>query len=497
MTSNAQDFERFRRHALLKEVPQEDPALRHLFEASESLFLETGERAEVAPWQVVLVHDGRWLGQDGQGRFRRIGRAGQWDMLGLWEDQGPTLEREENASPRWRLQALSPTRCTLVPFRPLETLLQAHVQSTRAYLRHARRHMRDQEVTIARLASTYDDFFLGGCAGLVPGPYHCRDVQVTCYVLEGGLREMDDGEDHGLPAGCRPLPGPAGNRALLAFFYFPAITSAHTDARPAGGGPAPSFAYEEVAFFVPCLAPRGRIGVFCPEIYPESSLAIALGRELYGLPKRFAVNFQHRNTHPFFQALVLDGHLAVEATARRPPHDPGLPRLEDLLPRFVSHFLPDGCADAAWLRLLGRTAQRIWVAEEPGGGTERLHGALAALLPRLGVFVRHQVPATGPTRHRVLACDRLVHVPFEITRISRAHELAEPRLTYHQADRLPLEGRCLAAYELTLDMTLTGSHVLRRYDRLWRLRRRALLVGERLTDGYRRPETESGPAPSS
>ncbi|MCB9763157.1 MAG: acetoacetate decarboxylase family protein [Alphaproteobacteria bacterium] len=242
-----------------------------------------------------------------------------------------------------------------------------------------------------------DDFFAPG-GRLVPGPYTFGPVALTAFVMAGeraALRAL-------LPPGLRLIPG-LGGASLLVLAE---VGGSRTDGP---GGPTRAGAYRELAVFIPCVGPRGRLGVFVPALVVTATMAILLGREIYGFPKR-----------------------------------PG---------RIWLH------SDGAEVALDHRLALRLgW-----GEGTPLAAGAapraLRALL-RPRVFTR-KVIAGVAGRDRV---DELVESRFSLLDLGRLTRLAEPRVE-HLDPWLPPLGRPTAAFSLQAAYRLGRGRVLRRNPR--------------------------------
>src|SRR5262249_7916547 len=119
-----------------------------------------------------------------------------------------------------------------------------------------------------------DDFFDPPNARLVPGPYRFSPMRLVLHVVEterAALAAL-------LPRGLHLLPG-LGGRYLVVFGDFHRCVTQHAR------GDGRVFSYRETTPFIPC-AGFGRVGAFIPELYPDSYMAILLGREIYGFPKR-------------------------------------------------------------------------------------------------------------------------------------------------------------------------------------------------------------------
>ncbi len=207
-------------------------------------------------------------------------------------------------------------------------------------------------------------------------------------------------------------------------------------------GEGRSFRYSEAAPFVPCIGPRGTPAVFCPELYPDNYLAITIGRELYGLPKRFGVTVRREDRVD----LLVDDRLAVRASWHGRE--------------------PCGIGDLS-RQVVERSGGNRALATLAGGITQAVH-ALAARLPdrrlpvALPVLVHRQVPAVQGEARKVWAVDQLREVPIHMSAVQRIHALGDPRVACHHPAPF-LRGRCLCAFSAEVGFELHRGKVVRDY----------------------------------
>jgi hypothetical protein len=226
-----------------------------------------------------------------------------------------------------------------------------------------------------------DDMFLPG-ATPVPGPWWFRKVTGAALVVQGDAARLAAA----LPRGVHLLPRTRGRYLLVVSRLDEAGTLDPRDGR--------RFLYHEVTPFVPVWSVRTGVSVFIPELYPDAWMAVILGREIHGFPKRTArVGF-----HDDGAELLVEQRLAMRVRWRaEAPCSPGL---------AVRHLV-DHMADTS---AIGRAAQ--WAVD-------RWHGQ-----SRLGfaALVRKRIGAPG-TAGRDAEIDELVRVPFGLDPIERAEPL--------------------------------------------------------------------------
>jgi CRP-like cAMP-binding protein len=277
------------------------------------------------------------------------------------------------------------------------------------------------------------DYFHSPNARIVPGPYVAAPYDMILLVMQGrpdALRAL-------MPPGVSPARGLEG-LFILSFNFFESLSTPHPQ------GERRSFSYSEAATFVPCVGPDGEPGVFSPEIYPDNLLAITIGRELYGLPKRFGVTVRRDEQVD----LLLDDRLLVRARwAGAEPCGVGD------LPRRIVERRGGGPA-------LALLAEKVTAALH-AVGAQRAGGQLPVPIP---VMVHRQVPAVSPAAGRHLATDRLLRVPLRMSSVRTIRELGDPSVIGPPADHY-LHGRCLCGFEARVAFELHQATVLRDYLR--------------------------------
>jgi hypothetical protein len=120
-----------------------------------------------------------------------------------------------------------------------------------------------------------DDCFLPWAVP-VPGPWWFRRARAVVMVVQGERERIAAC----MPRGVRPLPGTAG-RYLLVLARFEGVGSIDSS-------DSQRFVYHEVTPFLPAWSGLRGPCAFVPELYPDAWMAVILGREIHGFPKRTA-----------------------------------------------------------------------------------------------------------------------------------------------------------------------------------------------------------------
>jgi hypothetical protein len=262
-----------------------------------------------------------------------------------------------------------------------------------------------------------DDMFLDGAVP-VPGPWRFERSDAFLLLIRadaGDLRAL-------LPKGLVLIPG-APPTVAVVIAKFSDVGS--TDPRDPG-----RFQYHEVTPFVPALSLTQGPVAYVPELFPDAYMAIVLGREIHGFPKRLArVHIQDNGAD-----MILGRTLALRFRfdARRP-----VARSEMMA--------------AAFRHGTGAPVPSALVAR----GFDAVEGRLPLRLP---VVVRKRIgdPATSG---RTASEDVLVRVPvtFDLPRDTAQLEGCELAL----AGRFPVRGRLLYACALTSGLTFGAGTVIR------------------------------------
>ncbi len=319
------------------------------------------------------------------------------------------------------LEAFSDVRVASMPHQLLEALLDRSPRASRNLIRFLSRQLRVQYEQSDLIQRHFEDFFRSPKAELVPGPYVADPFDMYLFVMQDEPRRLEAL----LPRGVRPMPGTEG-RYLLTFNFFGKTYSKHAE----GAGRA--FSYNETAAFLPCLAPRMRPGMFVPELYPDNFLAITLGRELYGFPKRFArttIDRERGNVD-----MVLARRMTMRASWR------GVEALdpEVFLIKLIRLFWPRWVPEYA--RRMATTALGLVERHVPEDRR-----------PAMPVFVHKQIPDSAEGMSEGKAIDELVEIPFQVSNLGHFSKLERPRVRFLDRDYF-LAGRCLGAFRLRMGL---------------------------------------------
>lgn len=252
-----------------------------------------------------------------------------------------------------------------------------------------------------------DDTFLDG-ARPVPGPWHFRSVQALILAVEGTTPTP--------PRGMRR----AGSRYALAIARFEGCGS--EDPRDTS-----RFAYHEVTPFVPVWTRRGP-SAWVPELYCDAWMAMVLGREIHGFPKR---------------------------TARIGFHEDGAELLVDR--RMALRVRFDGRRGANPAEVMGQIAATV--------SGRRVGRPIASVCRRfadklaLSVLVHKRI-GDPRTAGRTLSVDQVVRVPMKLDRVRSASHLHGLRVDMEGGGCL--QGRVLAGWEVHSGFRFGEGRVFRR-----------------------------------
>jgi hypothetical protein len=269
------------------------------------------------------------------------------------------------------------------------------------------------------------DFYAPNTAALLPGPYDADDVHIV-----GLLMETEDrcwAKRH-LPPGVWRPPG-LRNNYLIVMAHFSDVACRHPKARGV------TFDYRETTVFIPAVA-GWRPGAFSPILFPDNAMAITLGREIYGFPKRFGRTQLEIDRK--YAELEVDDKLQFWCTwdeAETVPTE-----------RYVDRFVEEAFGNRWWADKLGDAAgfffRRLFEPDR--------HNTW----PPMSVFVRKQLPdvALPCEKDLVYESDGLVRVPFDVSDVKHCELLHGLRFEPgREASFLP-PSRCLLAGHATMDM---------------------------------------------
>lgn len=250
-----------------------------------------------------------------------------------------------------------------------------------------------------------DDSFLSWAAP-VPGPWYFRRAEAQMYVVQGDEARIRAC----LPRGVRPLPGTHG-RYVLGVTRFEGVGS--LDVRDPS-----QFSYHEVTPFLPVWSGWRGPAAFVPELYPDAWMAVLLGREIHGFPKRTArIGF-----HEDGAELIVDRRLAL-----RVRFEPG----EDVQPNEA----------------LSGLAQCLLQKPVAGRATRRLLDLLSDDIDRRFSVLVHKRIGSPQTAGQTLALDELVRVPVLLDPVRDAQRLEDVRLDLPGGPGI-LHGQVIAGWRM-------------------------------------------------
>lgn len=269
----------------------------------------------------------------------------------------------------------------------------------------------------------FEDFFRSPKAELVPGPYEAAPFDMFVFVMNGPPERIAKL----MPPGVRPIPL-VGGRYLLTFNFFNRTYSR------AQGAEGLSFQYNETASFMPCIGPGPKPGLFVPELYPDNFLAITLGRELYGFPKRFAKTVYSKEKRR------IDMVLGRQMTLRSTWAGEQVLSADAFMEQMVRLFWPVGTPPKFVSRAIGRVLGFA-------------HGKLPdERLPPMPVYVHKQIPDVEQFEQNVLQIDELVEIPFHVFEIGDFKQLELPQTQFLDSEYFLSGSRCLAAFRLRMGL---------------------------------------------
>jgi hypothetical protein len=243
------------------QTPSRDRALARLLSVDPELHV----RRHVADGERLLLQDlGEyvWLLARGEVVVYRAGRAIELWLATCTLDLAGSLRGSASAS----FVAVGSVELIGVPRARLDASLLAELlalESEQLWRRIEEDARRD------------DDTFLPWAVP-VPGPWWFRRARAVAMVVQGD----PDRIAACMPRGVRPLPG-TGGRYVLVLAQFDEVGS--EDARDPR-----RFSYREVTPFLPAWTGLRGPCAFVPELYPDAWMAVILGREIHGFPKRTA-----------------------------------------------------------------------------------------------------------------------------------------------------------------------------------------------------------------
>ena len=283
------------------------------------------------------------------------------------------------------------------------------------------------------MLQAYDEYYRSPGAGLIPGPYRFEPFPAIMLTVRHDPAVLASW----LPEGLRPFPGLSDRYFLVSSF----IDNAWTE-HPDGAGKR--FSYTETAVLVPCLDERLRPGAFFPELYPDAYLPIALGREVYGFPKRFGrtVRGDHRYD------LYVGTRLVYRASWER--EEPlGRTGLGD---HMLEAVMGPGRVPAPLRRMSGLASALF------------NRSALEGAFPTLNARLHRQVAGDASSDHFNLQADELVEVAFSFRAFDQPRALLSPKLEFFDEQNF-LGGEAVGAASFVTGFNFGASRVIKDYRR--------------------------------
>jgi CRP-like cAMP-binding protein len=275
----------------------------------------------------------------------------------------------------------------------------------------------------------YRDFLVSPNARLLAGQFVSRPFNHYLFVVDAGRSDAATL----LPPGARLVPG-LGGRCLLTFNFYEGSVNPHY--------PADALApYREASYFIPCIGPSLAPALFCPEQYLDNYLMISLGREVFGLPRRYgSVALGDSKID-----LIVDDHMILRA-------------------RFGAErqVEPGSLARRLTLALTGEHRDRArmldpLLAPLLRDGLGRARG----WLPAIRILVHREIPDPSPSRAGSLRIDRLLEVPFELLSIDEPVELEAPALRFFP--KALFAGPCIAAFRVRISFRFGRARTVKDY----------------------------------
>ncbi len=334
------------------------------------------------------------------------------------------LSMLDDAARTASVSAFSDVRIARVPRAAFRDLMRRSRALSGNITQYLARELRSLHRKDADTRARFADHFRSPNARLLPGPWVMRDVELHVFVMVGPKTQISGLLPPGLIADGETL-----GCWLLTFVSVPELRS--LDPSAADTEPV---RYSEAAPLVPVFRRDGEFGFYCPEAYPDNYLAIFLGREVFGLPRR--IGAVRRGEHEI--DLSVDQRLLLRASWQRRV---GLHPAE-----FGALARDHGGPVATFLDHASEALERL-MSSEPG---------------RLPLLVRNQVPDVVRSDGDALRIDELLEVPVT-TRLVGTPERLEGAALRRFAHDWMLGGRCVGGARLRLDMQWEPARFQRSY----------------------------------
>jgi CRP-like cAMP-binding protein len=322
------------------------------------------------------------------------------------------------------------TDCVLARLsrQDFETILSRSSRLTHNIVEYLGREVRTLHSATQRRRAQFDDVFNSPNARLVPGPYGLKNCDLFCFVMAGPEKVLE----RLLPEGTRLMDG-MGGRDLLIFGFYPNVKSQHE------GCTGDPFSYAESALGIPILDADGRPSLYCPEQYPDNYMAIVMGRELYGFPRRYG----RTSFEPSYIDLDIDRVMVLRA---------GWSAQDEVSP---DAFAEQMCAAMTTSDGLSPHMRKGASVMASVANAETTPGATA-----LPLTVLNQVPSTLLTAGAEFRINELIEVPFIVESLSNFRTLTNAHVR-HFTTRWLASGKCIAGFRFRADLTI-GMPIQRR-----------------------------------
>ena len=320
-----------------------------------------------------------------------------------------------------------------IPRAAVLDVLVASKTMARNVLDSLTRDLRGMHRRESELKARFDDLFDSPNARLIPGPWTMPNAELSVFVMVGPVVACQ----RLLPDGVEVLGNGLGPW-LLCFAFYPELKS------PRSVADGKTIRFAEATPLIPVRTFDGRIGLFCPEAYPDNYLAVFLGRELHGLPRR--IGELRRGEREI--DLGVDQHLLLRASWTG-------------ITSAASSDLSDGvAASLARANPAANGEHRATLDESIEAFSRWVASGSRANVP---ILVRNQVPDVVASDGETLRIDELLSVSV-LMEGARSLEILDGAAVRKFAHEWMLGGRCTGGFRLRADMEIGEARVLRRYD---------------------------------
>ncbi len=240
-------------------------------------------------------------------------------LLGAKVATGDPTERNREGS---EVRTCVPSVVVPIDGRRFVELLDTNLTFARVMLRYMAEHGSDYLDDHDQYDEAFEQYFPGRSGMLTPPPYTVGQADMRIFFC----KKPED------PALLEQMLPPA-TRWYPEFDFYLLVCTEMRDIAPKWH-PGATFSYDEVAVFVPAqhgLDPRLYFHV--PFMFPDNIMAIYMGREILGLPKRRAANFceEFTDADPGLWRFLMRRMLPQDARDRQTALGFHLPKQVDVL----------------------------------------------------------------------------------------------------------------------------------------------------------------------